>query len=56
MMSQLGTHFSRETMYRSRQLTSVLEPVLTIVLGVFILILALAIFLPMWSLIKVFQG
>jgi len=56
MMTQLGTHFSRETMYRSRQLTSVLEPVLTLVLGVFILILALAIFLPMWSLIKVFQG
>lgn len=56
MMTQLGTHFSRETMYRSRQLTSVLEPVLTLILGVFILILALAIFLPMWSLIKVFQG
>ena len=56
MMTQLGTHFAKETMYRSRQLTSVLEPVLTLVLGVFILILALAIFLPLWSLIKVFQG
>lgn len=56
MMTQLGGHYSKETMYRSRQLTSVLEPVLTLILGVFILILALAIFLPMWNLIKVFQG
>ena len=56
MMQQLGGHFSKETMYRSRQLTAVLEPVLTLILGVFILILALAIFLPMWNLIKVFQG
>lgn len=56
MMTQLGAHFSKETMYRSRQLTAVLEPVLTLILGVFILILALAIFLPMWNLIKVFQN
>lgn len=56
MMTQLGGHYSKETMYRSRQLTAVLEPVLTLILGIFILILALAIFLPMWNLIKVFQG
>lgn len=56
MMHQVGAHYSQETMYRSRQLTSILEPVLTIVLGAFVLVMALAIFLPMWSLIKVFQG
>ncbi|MBD3402093.1 hypothetical protein GF420_04295 [candidate division GN15 bacterium] len=56
MMLQIGTHYTKETMYRSRQLTAVLEPLLTLVLGVFVLVMALAIFLPMWSLIKVFQG
>ena len=56
MMMQIGTHYSQETMYRSRQLTAILEPILTIVLGAFVLVMALAIFLPMWSLIKVFQG
>ncbi len=56
MTEEIGKHYTREVMYRSRQLTSVLEPILTIVLGVFVLIMALAIFLPMWSLIKVFQG
>lgn len=39
-----------------RRLTSILEPILTLMLGVFVLILALAIFLPMWNLISVFRG
>ncbi len=55
MMDQVATHYSKDTMYHSRQLTSILEPILTLVLGVFVLIIALAIFLPMWSLIKVFH-
>jgi MSHA biogenesis protein MshG len=55
-MQQVGEHYSRETLYRSRQLTSVLEPILTLVLGAFVLVLALAIFLPMWSIIKVFHN
>jgi MSHA biogenesis protein MshG len=56
MMQEVGSHYSREVFYRSRQLASVIEPMLTIVLGVFVLIIALAIFLPMWSLIRVFKG
>ncbi|MGD8922283.1 MAG: type II secretion system F family protein [Candidatus Zixiibacteriota bacterium] len=56
MMQEVGSHYSREVFYRSRQLASVIEPMLTIVLGVFVLIIALAIFLPMWSLIQVFKG
>jgi MSHA biogenesis protein MshG len=56
MVGEIGSHYSKEVLYRSRQLTSILEPILTIVLGVFVLILALAVFLPMWSLIRVFHG
>jgi MSHA biogenesis protein MshG len=56
VMKELGNQFSQEVLYRSRQLTSVLEPILTLVLGAFVLIIALAVFLPMWSLIQVFHG
>jgi MSHA biogenesis protein MshG len=41
-------------MYTSRHLTAIIEPILTLVLGALVLILALAIFLPMWNLIHVF--
>ena len=56
MMAEVGEHYTKEVMYRSRHLTSILEPLLTVVLGVFILIVALAVFLPMWNLIRVFNG
>ncbi|MFQ5498374.1 MAG: type II secretion system F family protein [Candidatus Zixiibacteriota bacterium] len=56
MLGEIGAHYSKEVQYTSRQLTAILEPILTLVLGVFVLIMALAIFLPMWNLIKVFSG
>lgn len=56
MLEEIGLHYSKEVQYRARHLTSILEPLLTLVLGVFVLLLALAIFLPMWNLIKVFRG
>lgn len=56
MLREISGHYTREVQYTSRQLTSILEPILTMVMGVFVLILALAIFLPMWNLIKVFKG
>ena len=56
MLEEVGLHYSKEVQYRARHLTSILEPLLTLVLGAFVLLLALAIFLPMWNLIKVFRG
>lgn len=56
MLREIGDHYSKQVMYTSRHLTAIIEPILTLVMGVFVLVLALAIFLPMWSLIKVFQG
>jgi len=55
MLGELGGHYSKEVQYTSRHLTAILEPVLTFVVSVFVLIMALAIFLPMWNLIKVFN-
>jgi len=56
MLEEIGKHFSKEVHYTSRHLAAILEPILTVVLGVIVLVLALAIFLPMWNLIQVFRG
>jgi type II secretory pathway component PulF len=56
MLGEVGEHYTRQVVYTSRQLTAIIEPILTLVMGIFVLVLALAVFLPMWSLIKVFQG
>ncbi len=56
ILKEVSTHYAKEVQYTSRQLTAILEPILTLVMGIFVLILALAIFLPMWNLIKVFNG
>lgn len=56
VLREIGEHYTKQVMYTSRQLTAIIEPILTLVLGGMVLMLALAIFLPMWSLIKVFQG
>lgn len=52
-VEEVGRYYTTEVRYRSRQLTAVIEPILTLVIGVMVLILALAIFMPMWNLIKV---
>jgi len=56
MLEEIANHYSQEVDYKSRQLASLLEPILTVVLGVFVLIVALAIFMPMWNLIQLFKG
>jgi len=56
MLKEVGDHYSKQVRYTSQNLTAIIEPILTVVLGGFVLILALAIFLPMWNLIKVFSG
>jgi type II secretory pathway component PulF len=56
MLQEIANHYSQEVDYKSRQLASLLEPILTVVLGVFVLIVALAIFMPMWNLIQLFRG
>ncbi|HWR82643.1 MAG TPA: type II secretion system F family protein [Candidatus Deferrimicrobium sp.] len=56
MLFEVGQHYSKEVQYTSRQLTAILEPMLTVVLGAFVLLLALSVFLPMWNLIQVFKG
>ncbi|MFQ5606683.1 MAG: type II secretion system F family protein [Candidatus Zixiibacteriota bacterium] len=55
MLEEIGSHYSREVRRTSRNLAALIEPLMTVVIGGVILILALSIFLPMWNLIHVFR-
>lgn len=55
MLGQVGDHYTKQVLYTSRNLTAIIEPLLTLVIGGLVLLMALAIFLPMWNLIKVFN-
>jgi type II secretory pathway component PulF len=55
-LSEISRYFDREVRYMSSRLTSLLEPFLIAIMGGMVLVLALAIFLPMWSMISIFKG
>lgn len=55
MCSLVARHYERETTALTKNLTTVIEPVLVVVIGVIVLMVALAIFLPMWNMAKLVQ-
>ncbi|TDI82719.1 MAG: type II secretion system F family protein [Caldithrix sp.] len=50
MLLNVSKHYDTEVEYAVKNLTSMIEPILTVGVGVIVLFLALAIFLPMWDL------
>jgi len=56
LMREVAEFYEREVDYDIKNLTSAIEPILTAVIGVMVLILALGIFLPMWDLGKAAMG
>jgi MSHA biogenesis protein MshG len=56
MLGEVADFYEREVAYDLRQLTSSIEPILILVLGVLVLILALGVFLPMWNIYAVVMG
>jgi type II secretory pathway component PulF len=52
MLLNVSKHYDMEVEYAVKNLTSMIEPILTVGLGTIVLFLALAIFLPMWDLTK----
>jgi len=52
MLLNVSEHYDSEVEYAVKNLTSMIEPILTVGVGVIVLFLALAIFLPMWDLTK----
>lgn len=55
MLLNISKHYDTEVDYAVKNLTSMIEPILTVGVGAIVLFLALAIFLPMWDLTKLAQ-
>lgn len=52
MTAVVARHYERETEHRVKALTTVLEPVLVVTIAGVVLVVALAIFLPMWNMVQ----
>lgn len=52
LMFEIAGMYEREVEYEVKSLSSKIEPILIVVLGILVLILALGVFLPMWDLGK----
>jgi len=50
LLREVAEMYQREVEYELKTLSSQIEPILIVVLGVLVLILALGVFLPMWNL------
>ena len=51
MLIQVAQHYEREVDYDLRRLTDLIEPLLLVILGGMVLLLAFGIFLPMWNMV-----
>ncbi|MCL4471564.1 MAG: type II secretion system F family protein, partial [Gammaproteobacteria bacterium] len=56
MMQQVAEFYEREVDYDIKSLSTNMEPILIVGIGVMVLILALGVFLPMWDLAKAARG
>jgi MSHA biogenesis protein MshG len=50
LLGEVAEMYQREVEYELKTLSSQIEPILIVLLGVMVLILALGVFLPMWDL------
>ena len=55
MLAKVSEYYDRDVEYALRNLSTVIEPVLLLVVGGMVLFLALGIFLPMWDMISLFK-
>lgn len=53
MCEILAKHYARETRHKAKNLSTAVEPVLIALLTVVVLIVALAVFLPMWDMVSI---
>lgn len=55
MLGEIIQHYDREINYMTKSLTTLIEPMLTVILGLMILVFALGVFLPLWNVIRLFR-
>ena len=53
MLENVAHYYDREVEYKLKNLSSAIEPILIIIVGAMVLMLALGVFLPMWELSSV---
>ena len=53
MMDEVADFYEREVDYELKNISSAIEPILIVAVGILVLILALGIFLPMWDMTNV---
>jgi type II secretory pathway component PulF len=56
MMDKVADYYEQETNYIIKNLSTLLEPILLLFLGLMVGFLALAIYMPMWNMMKVMKG
>jgi len=56
MLIRVAKYFDRDVDYSVKNLSTAIEPVLLLVLGVAVLFTALAVFLPLWNLMNAFRS
>lgn len=54
-LRDIASHYDHQIKYTTKNLTTLIEPILTVMLGGMVLMFALAIFMPMWKLISVLK-
>lgn len=55
LLFSVADYYDRESGYLIKNLTTYIEPILIFILAIMVLVMALAIFMPMWNLIRVFR-
>jgi MSHA biogenesis protein MshG len=56
MLLEVGDFYEREIEYDISRLSSAIEPILIVIIGAMVLVLALGVFLPMWNMASVMRG
>jgi MSHA biogenesis protein MshG len=55
LLLKVSEHYDREADYAIRNLSTALEPILLVVIGAMVFMLALAIFMPMWDMVRLIR-
>jgi type II secretory pathway component PulF len=55
MCGIVARHYERESSGLAKNISTVIEPVLIVAIACVVLVVALAIFLPMWDMVKLVQ-
>lgn len=55
LLMKVSEYYDQQSDYAMKNLTTMIEPIFVLILGVMVLTMALAIFLPMWNLITLFR-